>query len=55
MKIEDLLNQSSDLIKRLDKELKMYQTGYNLLHSKWSHIPDEDKTAIDEKLRKIGL
>ena len=58
MNIEDILSQSTDLIKRLNRdveELKSYEKGYNILHDYFDYFPDDAKNEVDNKLRKVGL
>ena len=45
MNIEDILSQSTDLIKRLNRDVEELK----------SYIPDDAKNEVDNKLRKVGL
>ena len=39
-----------------DQKMKPnYEEGYNILMEYWNCLPDEEKTDIDKRLKKVGL
>ena len=55
----DILNdeiwEQKETIKKLKKEVKKYQSGFNILMEYWDSIHDSEKEDVDKRLKKLGL